>query len=242
MQVRPLDILLAFKAFHLVPGLKSHDRTVAAALLDHFNQKSGQCDPGLERIADLLNISARTVIRSVARIERVGLFVRRRHGGHFNRNSYEPNWRRFQEIEAAWKARKRANSQSSRAKMVSPATCQTGHLGDDRPVTQTYLDNQSKETCQKRSPKKPEDRATEFRSKRHQHGTFQKPLDAARNAAERRWTSALHEQFASQPVSYGEIIQAIDQAMQAAATDAEVQSRGAGLAYIVNQLKLADPR
>jgi DNA-binding IclR family transcriptional regulator len=136
MPIQPLDTLLALKAIHLAPGLNANARRVAAALLEHFNRRTGQCDPSLERLAELLGISTRTVIRSNHSLERAGLFKKTRHGGHSNRNSYEPMWSRFREIEAAWSARfnRRANSSVSE---VSPARRQACHLEGDNRVTQT---------------------------------------------------------------------------------------------------------
>jgi DNA-binding Lrp family transcriptional regulator len=128
MKVRALDVLFGLKAINLTPDLKNNDRPVAATLLDHFNRQTGQCDPSLERIAQLLNISPRTVIRSIARIEAAGLFTRERHGGHLNRNSYQPNWKRFRDVEAAWSARTKAKSQWRRMTMVSSGPCQPCHI------------------------------------------------------------------------------------------------------------------
>ena len=53
---------------------------------------------------------------------------------------------------------------------------------------------------------------------------------------QRRWNDALHAQFGSLPVTHGEILQAIDPEMQAAATAAERRCRGAGLKYTLNRL------
>jgi hypothetical protein len=61
--------------------------------------------------------------------------------------------------------------------------------------------------------------------------------DAAYDAAERRWNNALLKRFLATPATYGEIIAAIDSTMQAAATEAEIKRRGAGVRYILNQLK-----
>ena len=52
--------------------------------------------------------------------------------------------------------------------------------------------------------------------------------DAASTVAERHWTGALHRQFSSMPITYGEIIEAIDPQIRAAATQAEMKRRGAG--------------
>ena len=51
---RPLDTLLAFKAIALMPKLSAAERRVAAAIVDHFRRGDGRCDPGVERLANLL--------------------------------------------------------------------------------------------------------------------------------------------------------------------------------------------
>ena len=61
--------------------------------------------------------------------------------------------------------------------------------------------------------------------------------EVRRTAAERRWTKALHNHFSSSSEVYGEVIGAIDQEMISAATAAEMDRRGAGIAYILEQLR-----
>jgi hypothetical protein len=61
--------------------------------------------------------------------------------------------------------------------------------------------------------------------------------DAAFAAAERRWNNALQKQYLATPQVYSAIVDAIDSAIQAAATEAELKSYGGGLAYILDQLK-----
>jgi predicted transcriptional regulator len=236
MAVRRLDTLLALKAVSLALGLKENDRRVAATLIEHFNRETGQCDPGLKRIADLLGISTRTVIRSIQRLEAAGLFRKIRHGGHLNRNQYEPVWSRFQQIEAEWRARF-ARSARSQVTEMSPAGCQPSHISGDSPVTQTCRSNLLKETCSKSlSREEREERALSSSSSIAGGGT--RSAEAARAEAERRWTDALHEQFAHWPVTYAEIIDFIDTAMQEAATDAEMRERGAGLLHILRELRI----
>ena len=234
--IRPINTLLALKAISVAPNLKASDRGVAAALIEHFNRTTGQCDPGLERIAKLLGISARTVIRAVKRLETAGLFRKLRHGEHLNRNSYEPVWERLQEIEAAWSTRLLIRSHSREPKM-SPATGQPCHIQGDTAVTQTYrIKNLPKETYKNGLPKEEKGRGTESHSRGGGLADTTRSRDAAETAAERRWNDALHAQFGSLPVTYGEILQAIDPEMQAAATAAEMRCRGAGLKYILNRL------
>jgi len=238
MTVRPLDTLLALKAISLAPGLTENDRRVAAVLLEHFNRRTSQCDPGIERIAGLVGVSTRTVIRSTQRLETVGLFRKTRHGGHFNRNSYEPVWSRFQEVEVAWRARFNDVARL-RATKVSPAQRQPCHLGDDSLVTQTCRSNLPKETYSKRLSGEGNKEGGNLVG-RLATRLGNRSADAARAEAERRWTDALHMQFVAMPVTYGEVIEAIDLAMMEAATEAEMRRRGAGLAYVLNKLKLHD--
>jgi DNA-binding MarR family transcriptional regulator len=241
MLIRPINSLLALKAISVAPDLKASDRGVAAALIEHFNRKTGQCDPGLERMAKLLGISTRTVIRAVKRLEAAGLFRKRRHGGHLNRNSYEPVWESFQEIEAAWSTRLLTRSHSGEPKM-SPATGQPCHIEGDTAVTQTYrIKNLLNETYKNGLPKEEEGRGAESHRRVSGLADTTRPRDAAETAAERRWNDALHVQFSSLPVTYGEILQAIDAEMQAAATGAEMRCRGGGLKYILNRLRIPRP-
>ena len=178
------------------------DRRVASLLLEHYNRRTGQCDPGLERIAKLLGVSTRTVIRSNHKLERAGLFKKVRHGGHLNRNSYEPNFQRFAELEAAWKQQLKQSSRPSSVTKVSPEQRQSCHIPGDTAVTQTLLSNRPKETYSKGLPGK-EEGGTGFRSALNRGPD--RSVEAARNEAERRWTLALHERFACHPITYAQI-------------------------------------
>ena len=96
----PSDTLIAHKAISLCEDLSGSEKRIAAAIVDHFNRKTGQCDPGLARIASLVGVSERTVIRAVAGLSKKGYIRRLRHGGKFHRNQYEPDWERFRAMEA----------------------------------------------------------------------------------------------------------------------------------------------
>jgi hypothetical protein len=234
MTVRPLKVLLALKAVSLAPGLTESDRRVAATLLDHFNRNTAECDPSLERMATLLCISTRTVIRATQRLERAGLFRKVRHGGHLNRNSYEPVWTKFHEIDAAWRARFSENARSRRSRL-SPSPSRSCHINGDTQVPQTCVSNQFKETCSSRPPKQADEQ--DLSSKRDQQTIgVKRSADAARVAAERRWSSDLHQRFSSQPITYSEIVGAIDPTLQQAATDADLRRRGDGVTYLTEAL------
>jgi predicted transcriptional regulator len=235
--VKPLDTLLAIKVINLMPDLVPSDRRVGAALIEHFHRRTGRCDPGLERLAELLGVSTRTVIRSTQRLQRAGLFEKVPHGDYSNRNSYRPNWSRFAELEAAWRTKLQKGSRSRQAE-ESPALGPTSHLGHDSSVTQTCSSNLHTQTYSEGHPREENvGAASDQRRQTAALGSIKRG-DAALVAAERRWTTAVHRRFASLPITYAEVIAAIDSFMHAAATEAEMRRHGAGLEYILRQLKV----
>lgn len=239
MPVKPLATLLAIKIINLMPDLRASDRRVGALLIEHYNRKTGRCDPGIERLSALLGLSTRTVIRSIKRLEAVGLFKKYRHGGYSHRNSYVPNWARFEELSAAWDKRLKLASVSRSAKL-SPSERHTSHVEPDSRVTQTYKANLHQQTY--RDSRGSDEVSTSPKARRLISPICVNASDAASTAAERQWTRALHQRFASMPVTYGEIIERIDPDIREAATLAELNSRGAGLNHILRALRIADPK
>src|ERR1043165_2546966 len=234
MAKRPLDTLLGFKALSLASGLTENDRRVGATLLEHFNRKTGRCDPSLGRIARLLGITTRTVIRSARHLEDARLLRKHRHGGNLNRNQYEPIWLKLSELEATWNARFKGFLAASGQ---SPAQGQACHLPGDSPVTQTYrINNLLNETCSGGHPSRGKASKALSISRRTGAPPTLASSVAARSAAERRWNNQLLHRFRSKPVTYGEIVKGIDQALQEATTDAELAQPGAGFRYIVEAL------
>jgi hypothetical protein len=144
--IKPLDTLVALKILSLSDNLSGTDKRVGAVLIEHFNRKTGQCDPSLDTIADLIGVDRRTVVRSVNRLVKSELFRKIRHGGKFHRNSYEPMWVVFHQRDDTWCERRRAR----RARYVSPNMSRCGgrprHLADDENATQTFPKNHFKET------------------------------------------------------------------------------------------------
>src|SRR5262245_7648553 len=205
MLPQKFDTTIAHKIINLMPELTGTDKRIAAVLLEHFNRKTGQCDPSLGRIARLAGVSRRTVIRSVSDLVRAGIFYVVRHGGHSQRNSYGPAWLRFRELDALWRARFRGESTVDGSK-TSPEIGQTCHVSGDEPGTQTFLTNQSKETrsdtssSSKEQPTERTDRkgqpineeSSDKRGSVRSGSTKgrQAPLPA-HTAAERRWNSEL---------------------------------------------------
>jgi hypothetical protein len=240
-RVDALDMLLAHKVISLTEELNGTEKRVAAALIDSFNRKTAQCDPGFGRLAGLLAISRRTVIRAINRIES-GHFIRRiRHGGKSHRNSYVPNWTLFLELEERWKRRmKNYKAVDTEESLSCPQKC---HLGGADDGTQTSLINQFELT----EGARPKSEAANASSPRREaadqlqlkppirEGT--RPLQAATTAAERRWSTDVIRQFASDPETHAKIIGVIDADLQEKATQAELLRRGAGIELILRRLR-----
>ena len=250
MRPKRLDTTFAYKAFCLSSELSGAEKRVAAAVLDSFNYKTGQCDPSLGRIAHLLNISRRTVIRALNRIERMRFVERNWHGGKFHRNSYNPNWARFREAEVVWNARQKTQHWNSDAPNVSPSECEKCHVAGVNNATQTLRTNQSSETSAAATTSKGPQRSRPLNvsrtigektfTNRIAAGMAQSTIgsaEAALAAAERRWCGDLNRRYSRTPEIYAEVIAAIDPETQRAATEAEMRQRGAGMRFIHDQLK-----
>lgn len=218
-------------------------KRVAIAIIDSFNKKTGQCDPGFGRIAHLLGISRRTVIRSIPRLENAKVLSRSRYKGNSHRNSYQPNWAYFRQMEENWRARKKTKhwtwAPQDEVSLSEPASC---HSGDANPVTQTNTTNQSNETRPSSSPSS-SNQVGRFQNQRRSNvqsvrgaGSAPSHRDVSFAAAERRWTTELNRRFARMPETHARILEAIDPDLQRAATEAETKRRGAGLDVVFARL------
>jgi hypothetical protein len=148
VMLKTLDTLIAHKMINLSDALLGNDKRVAAVLIDHFNRKTGQCDPSLGTIAELLGVHSRTVMRSIRRLVRSGFFRKVKHGGKFHRNSYEPMWLVYRQFDDVWKDRRNARRATFASPNVSLCQGQPRHAAGDRDVTQTCLKNHFEETLQ----------------------------------------------------------------------------------------------
>jgi hypothetical protein len=165
------------------------------------------------------------------------------HGGKFHRNSYTPVWEKFRQIEAHWKARRSQQWKNSVRSNVSRWQGSDGHVCGANSVTQTYLNNSSQVTSDVGSSSPRPRSANEWLDDKglpnkyeHAHGVADHQVSvrrgiAARDSAERRWNVALAESFS--PALYITFVDAIDQRLMEAATDAELNTAGAGLALIM---------
>jgi len=220
-------------------GIIGTERRVAAAIFDHYNQRTGQCDPSIGRISRLLEVSQRTVIRATRKCERVLPFIKLRHGGKFLRNQYVPDWERIQEIEDDWAARKRTLSRSS----LACATSQNSQVEADNSVNQTFPTNHSKSTFPTESEKhKPSSsngpRLSNIGIGKRRHTT--RSQDAADNAAEARWNRDALKYFLNDHATYSKIV-AMTEDLKGAATNAERLCEGAGIITICEALGIRFP-
>lgn len=156
--IKQNDILFAHKALNIAAGLSEATRRVAGAIIDHFNRKTGQCDPSINRLAELLTMSRESVLRATRQLHEDGWIERIAHGGHSHRTAYLPNWEKFNALVATWDDRMRggdggdtpcrytgtpADTPAGKVSGLTPSQCQDRHLDSVRSDTQTNLSNQS---------------------------------------------------------------------------------------------------
>lgn len=142
-------VFFAYKALAVAPDLSANDRRVGGAIIDHFNKKTGQCDPSIERLSALLGVDEKSVRRATHRLCERGLFKKASHGGKSHRASYLPCWAEFRQIVGNWELRMRSrkcasNNGDNRAEM-SGSTGQECPVEPGKNALQTPVINLSKE-------------------------------------------------------------------------------------------------
>jgi DNA-binding GntR family transcriptional regulator len=254
MPTGPSETFIAHKAINLAEDLSGTEKRVAATIIDHFNRKTGRCDPSLDSIAKLLDVSRRTVIRAIGALVQKNYFRKTRHGGKFHRNSYLPIWSRFRAKETNWKERRTAASRRFESAEVSPLQGQICQLAGDPDVTQTCFSNHLNKTslaprlknegqqphkavvCKELS--REDSREAPYTAARERfHVKSTSSRIAAVDAAERRWTTALTKLYASTPAVFAVLIDEIDDALRNAATALEMHKPGSGLHYVLEALR-----
>lgn len=253
-------MLVAFNVIGLADDMTANERRVATAILDHFNRKTGQCDPSLDTLARLLGINKRTVIRAINSLQAKGYFSRDRHGGKFHRNSYTPLWTKYRTREANWSAlRRRARHDASAPIDLSPCRRQSCHLDGDTRATQTYLSNQSEETCGDAPPRQERETldvqqlgkwpgkvakrtGTQPIADERFHVKATRARDVHQDVAERRWNADLMRRYAGDVDAHVKILSVIDDDVSRAATKAEMARAGGGLALIIERLGRVERR
>lgn len=260
------DILFAQKALLLTPGLTDATKRVAGAILDHFNKRTGQCDPGIERLSTMLGLSRATVLRATEALCEHGLFEKDSHGGKSHRAAYRPQWQRFRRIVADWDARmkvgaapgelipetKKPNAKVSGVQRSRSQDCDVKGRKDE---TQTLRINQSNKPIETEQVETHPPEPPSLHDQKRNHRLSKKDLrpgqrhfllpmqggkqvnrkDAARDAAQRRWecdAKSRGEQV------YFAVAEWITPERQHAATEAEMQRKGGGWAFIAASMHL----
>lgn len=252
MRTGPSDTFIAHKAINLADDLSGTEKRVAAAIIDHFNRKTGQCDPSLNSIAGLVGVSRRTVIRAIGTLVQKGYLDKTRHGGKFHRNAYLPIWSRFRAMETKWNKRRAASNRKTGSAEVSPLQGQACQLAGDADVPQTCPSNSLNLTSpaprqEKQSPNvglnqkrlSREDRrdASQTMANERFHVKPASSRVAAHDAAERRWMTALTTMYVSTPNVFATLLEAIDAPLSRAATALEMHKHGSGLHYVLEALR-----
>jgi hypothetical protein len=254
MRTGPSNTFIAFKAISLSDDLSGTEKRVAAAIIDHFNRKTAQCDPALNSIAGLLGVSRRTIIRAIGALVCKGYLRKTRHGGKFHRNSYTPDWSRFRAKETTWNERRTAASRKFESVKVSPLEGPTCQLTGDADGTQTCSSNSLNETSPAPEPHKETEtpnglivgkRLSRESNRKVSHTVAKerfhvKPTSsnvAALDAAERRWTAELTTLYAPTPEIFAALIDAVDVSLRNEATALELRKHGTGLRFILEALR-----
>lgn len=157
MGLQKNDILFAHIALNIMPGLSGRARAVGGALIEHFNKRTGQCDPSIERLARMLGMGRSAVVEATAELcemdkttgQSLGLFVRVTHGGRSHRTAYVPLWERFSAIVDDWDMRMKDGSAPGNGRKGGRSCA--GNPAVDRPENRQQTDRinrQNKPTVQ----------------------------------------------------------------------------------------------
>ena len=109
-QITSLDVAIARRAVGLTVGMSGTTYSVAFALLEHLNRKSGQCDPSIARLSTMLGLGEATVKRATKELSERGLFKKTVHGGLSHRTKYVPDWGKMKAVLKDWETRMAAGS------------------------------------------------------------------------------------------------------------------------------------
>ncbi|MCJ9672910.1 MULTISPECIES: helix-turn-helix domain-containing protein [unclassified Neorhizobium] len=243
------DFATAWKALTLVRGLSGDAKTVAGVILSHFNAKTGQCDPGTERLMAKAGVSKRTVVNATNELDRRGLVVKVRHGGNGFRSRYQPNWTALRQIVDDFES-----DEPTREVMQERALskCTNVHLDGAKPCTLTHIRNSPKELTDSdgaigdvrpHQPKNTSASVTAERvnglvrgSLRRSPSFYRAPPTVATATAD------ASQRLAAQIDSLGETMRAmltaaVDEAMRQAAVVEEQKRQGAGLPYLIDRVQ-----
>jgi predicted transcriptional regulator len=254
------DILFAHKALNIAAGITEATKRVAGAIIDHFNKRTGQCDPSIERLATLLGIDRATVLRATDKLDELGFIEKASHGGKAHRARYLPNWERFRTIVEDWDARMKSGdapgtpirpAETSAAKVadVRRSRSQGCDVKRRRDATQTLRSNPSKEPVEtERVETRPQEPIPQRSptplqglwrgSKRDAQRSMLLPIIGGRSPSHADAARAAAERrWYAQLHALGEkaeveVLEWMTRDRQEATTQAEMQRQGGGIAFI----------
>lgn len=248
------DYAIAYKAIALVRGLSGDAKSVGAVILSHFNVKTGQCDPGTDRIAARAGISTRNVVKATNALHESGLVVKTRHGGNGFRSSYQPNWDKLKAIVEAFE---RSDDAPETVNKRAPTKCTNVHLDSEQTFTLTHIRNSPKKLTdsdgaigevQSMPSSAPSTPTTAERVKglvrgslRHPRSPYRLPPSVASATAE------ASDRLTAQIESLSETMRSmlalvVDEATRQAAIIEEQKRQGAGLPYLIDRVQSASWR
>lgn len=259
------DILFAHKALNIMAGLTEATKRVAAAIIDHFNKRTGQCDPSIDRLATLLGIDRATVIRATEKLHELGYIEKSSHGGKAHRASYLPNWSRFRAIVEDWDARMKTGDGPDKAvtcgaalpakvASVRRSRSQGCDVKGRTAATQTLRSNQSKKPIEGERAEKPSEKPQAHSPPKAQHGLWKGnkpeaqrsmllPISGGRSPSHADAASAAAERrWYAQVHALGlkaeaDVLEWMTWDRQQAATQAEMKRKGGGIAFIVDGMQ-----
>jgi hypothetical protein len=250
------DTMFAHMALHLAVGLSLSARRVGSAIIEHYNKRTGQCDPSIERLARMLGIDRATVMRATRELcQADGLFERVTHGGRSHRTAYLPRWDRLNMIVDDWDLRMKDGSAPTNVAKPRRSRSQNCDVEGRNIATQTDRRNRQKKP---KAAVSLSDDGGEQPSPPHQRqgrkglqsdgalpqrqgflvqaiagGKGVSRTDAAEAAAVRRIIDPVRR--SNSALAYRIDTEATPE-MLAEATTIEVARRGAGLPHLVNAL------
>jgi hypothetical protein len=141
------DMLFAHIAINVAPRLSVSARRVAGALLEHYNRRTGRCDPGINRLRNMLELGRATIFRALDELcgGEHPFFERVSHGGKGGRNHYAPNWDVLRAVVDDFNRRMRGGGSASEVLAVRPVRSQDCDGCGLNSETQTLRKNPQKE-------------------------------------------------------------------------------------------------
>lgn len=191
--------------------------------MEHYNRKTEQCDPSVERLATMLGIGTASVQRATNELcsEAHGMFKREHHGGRNRRSSYKPCWPKYAAIVADWEARMVSGEAPATVSKVIGSQYQNRYLDTIRSDTLTQRRNPDKEPLRR------------VTGKNRSSGSGRSGI--AHEAATRR----LQRQIADLEKPVKQAAWELDQEVWETAIAAEIRRRGSGLRMLLDAIALS---